>query len=306
MILETDNLTKWYGSQLGCQDICLSVPEGQVFGFLGPNGAGKSTVIKLLVGLIFPTYGSARILGKPPGDTAARRRMGFLPENFRYPEWLTGRELLDYYSAFYQVEPRRRRQRFAELLELVGLSGREKDRIKSYSKGMQQRLGLACALLANPDIIFLDEPSSALDPLGRREVREIIRELRRQGKTVFLNSHLLGEVEAICDRVAIIKKGRVVAQGSFAELAPGSMELEIEVKELLPSRLARLEAMGYPCRLTPNGPGRPDTLTVSLKDCGDVPEIARMLVEQGVRLYSLNLKQPPLEEIYVHYMENDC
>jgi ABC-2 type transport system ATP-binding protein len=304
LILETNGLTKWYGRQLGCEDICLSVAEGQVFGFLGPNGAGKSTVVKALVGLIFPTSGSARILGKPLGDVDARRRVGFLPENFRYPDWLTGRELLRYYAALYRIDGRQRERRVDAALETVGLLGREGDRIKSYSKGMQQRIGLACALLPDPALVFLDEPSSALDPMGRREVRELILALKQQGRTVFLNSHLLSEVEQICDRVAIIKRGRVVAQGDYRELAAGGLELEIELGGLSEHLVSELISRGYQYRLVQLAQ-KPyqHRLRLEISRRDQAPEIARMLVEQGADLYSLSISQPSLEDVFVQIME---
>jgi len=208
MVIETFNLTKLYGNKFGCQDICLSVSEGQVFGFLGPNGAGKSTLVKMLMGLITPTSGEARLLGKPLGDLEARKRIGFLPENFRYQEWLTGYELLSFHADLYKLPPGVKAARIKEVLAMVGLTGREGHRIRTYSRGMQQRIGLASALLPDPDLLFLDEPTSALDPLGRKEVRGIIRRLKSLGKTVFLNSHLLSEVEMICDRVRMLSTAR--------------------------------------------------------------------------------------------------
>ena len=209
MILQTEHLTKIYQQKVGCQDICLSVPEGQIFGFLGPNGAGKSTLVKTLVGLLFPTSGTAHLLGQPLGNLEARKRIGFLPENFRYHDWLTGYELLSFHATLHQMSVVLKKQRIPEILTLVGLAGKERQKVHTYSKGMQQRLGIACALVADPDLIFLDEPTSALDPLGRREVRTIILKLKQAGKTIFLNSHLLSEVAMICDRVAIIKQGQL-------------------------------------------------------------------------------------------------
>lgn len=218
MIVETSNLTKMYGKKIGCSEICLSVGEGQIFGFLGPNGAGKSTLVKILVGLLFPTSGTAKILGRPLGDLEARRKTGFLPENFRYQDWLTGEELLSFHASLYGLSAQDKKSRIPAVLEQVGLSGKERQRVGTYSKGMQQRIGLACALLPDPELVFLDEPTSALDPLGRREVRQIILDLRRRGKTVFLNSHLLSEVEMICDQVAIIHKGRIISTGVLEEM----------------------------------------------------------------------------------------
>ena len=166
----------------GCRDICLSVSEGQVFGFLGPNGAGKSTVVKTLIGLLRPTDGQGMVLGQPLGNKQVRRKIGFLPENFRFQEWLTGRELLEFHGAMYGLERRFLKERIPVVLEMVRLRGREREPIRSYSKGMQQRLGIASALLPDPELVFLDEPTSALDPIGRREIREIIKNLRSESK----------------------------------------------------------------------------------------------------------------------------
>ncbi|MGZ4134788.1 MAG: ABC transporter ATP-binding protein, partial [Tumebacillaceae bacterium] len=205
-VIQTWDLTKQYNGKAGCKNISLQVPRGVVFGFLGPNGAGKSTFVRTMLGLLHPTSGRAELLGKLVGDHEARRKVGYLPELFRYQEWLTGRQLLEAHAELVGVPKAQRKQQIDRLIDRVGLTGRDREKIKGYSKGMQQRIGIACALLGDPELIFLDEPTSALDPIGRREVRDLMAELRREGKTVFLNSHLLSEVETVCDHVAIIHK----------------------------------------------------------------------------------------------------
>lgn len=292
MVIETYHLTKQYSGKGGCQDVCLSVPEGQIFGFLGPNGAGKSTFVKVLVGLLFPTAGKAWLLGRPLGDREARRQVGFLPENFRYHPWMTGQDLLCFHAALYGMTPQQTRRRCGEVLELVGLRGFEKQRVGTYSKGMQQRIGLAAALWPEPRLLFLDEPTSALDPLGRREVREIIRELARQGKTIFLNSHLLSEVEALCRQVAIINRGRIVAAGRVDELLKGRVEVVLQVGN--PHR-ALLEALeGYGENMTVQG----NRIALSLKSREQIPALSELVVKQHGLLYELTVKNS-LEEIFV-------
>jgi ABC-2 type transport system ATP-binding protein len=231
--IATAGLTKFYGHKLGCSDITLSVPRGCIFGFLGPNGAGKSTFVKMMVGLISPTSGEARILGQPVGDFTARARVGLLPENFRYQDWLTPLELMDFHGRLAGMERPVIAERAVHVLRRVGLAEEQDAKIRSFSKGMQQRLGLACALLSDPELLFLDEPSSALDPIGRHDVREILVQERERGATVFLNSHLLSEVETICDEVAVIDHGRLVQSGRLADLLAGPCEVEIDLAEPL-------------------------------------------------------------------------
>ncbi|TEB11482.1 ABC transporter ATP-binding protein [Pelotomaculum propionicicum] len=293
MIIETDNLTKMYGKKAGCREINLSVGEGQIFGFLGPNGAGKSTLVKMLVGLLFPTSGTARILGKPLGDLEIRRKVGFLPENFRYQDWLTGEELLTFHASLYKMSRAEKARRVPEVLEQVGLADKGRQKVGSYSKGMQQRVGLACALLPDPELVFLDEPTSALDPLGRREVRQIMVELRDRGKTVFLNSHLLSEIEMICDRVAIINKGRIITEGALAELLAGAVEVEMQVEGLSAQLLDELSAL-YGSYQVEGG-----LVRLSLKNNEDIPALAEAVVRNGGKLFSLNARQNSLEDLFI-------
>ena len=192
------------------RDLTLTVRRGEIFGFLGPNGAGKSTSIKMLLGLAKPTSGEAFVLGAPSGDVEVRRRIGFLPENFRFYEWLTPAELLHLHGRLCGVSTSKLAERVPALIDLVGLTPHIDKRLQNFSKGMLQRVGLAQALIHEPDLIFLDEPTSGLDPLGRRMVRDIIRTQRDRGATVFLNSHLLSEIEITCDQVVFIREGEVV------------------------------------------------------------------------------------------------
>src|SRR5213080_119150 len=196
----------------------MTVPRGEVFGFLGPNGAGKTTAVKLLLGLLKPTAGEGWLLGKRVGDLGARRRIGYLPELFRYQAWLSASEVLALHCELAPLPRSSWKDEIGTVLETVGLSDRANDKIGTFSKGMQQRLGLGAALLGEPELVFLDEPTSALDPVGRHDVREIIRGLAARGSAVFLNSHLLSEVEQVCDRVAVVDHGRVIASGTMDEL----------------------------------------------------------------------------------------
>ncbi|MGQ5711505.1 ABC transporter ATP-binding protein [Desulforudis sp. DRI-14] len=296
-VIETDNLTKKYPAGVGCSEICLSVNEGQIFGFLGPNGAGKSTFVKILVGLLKPTSGAAQVLGRPLGDLSARRRIGFLPEQFRYQEWLTGEELLRFHASLCGLGRHAGRPAVARALEMVGLRGRERGKIRTYSKGMQQRIGMACAILADPDLVFLDEPTSALDPIGRREVREIILQLKQAGKTVFLNSHLLSEVEMVCDEVAVIKAGRIVAAGSLAQLLGGQIEVEIQAEGLTPELEAGLNGIAPLFRVEGN------RLRVRLADREQILRMIALITAHGGRIYSLVPRQRSLEDLFVELIE---
>src|SRR5437588_4340466 len=219
--IHTQDLAKKYGHVTALAGLTMTVPKGEVFGFLGPNGAGKTTSVKLLLGLTEPTSGQAWLLGSPIGDRQVRRRIGYLPELFRYQSFLTAREVLGLHCELARIPRAERRGEVAAALSTVGLTERADDRCGTFSKGMQQRLGLGVALLGKPELIFLDEPTSALDPVGRHDVRQVIHQLRERGTAVFLNSHLLTEVEMVCDRVAMVDRGRVIATGTLDELLGG-------------------------------------------------------------------------------------
>ena len=210
--------------------IAMQVHGGEIFGLLGPNGAGKSTLVKIMMTVVRPTRAEGTMLGRPIGHKSTLADVGYLPEHHRFPPYLTGRQVLDYYAALAKVERRTRRRRSAEMLELVGLKNWGKAKVGTYSKGMQQRLGLAQAMTNDPQLVVLDEPTDGLDPVGRRDIRGVLQSLRDRGTTVFLNSHLLGEVERICDRVAILVGGKVIRQGTLDELTAGSHGYEIHLQ----------------------------------------------------------------------------
>ncbi len=237
-------LTKRFESADALREVTLRIERGSIFGLLGPNGAGKTTMVKMLLGLVRPSSGSARVLGAPLGDRKTRARIGYLPELFRFPEWLTANEVLAFHASLLHRSLSNRTVEIDEVLSLVGLASRSGDRIGTYSKGMQQRLGLAVALLGEPELVILDEPTSALDPIGRVDVREILRTLQARGVTVLLNSHLLTEVEQICDRMAILRNGSVIAQGSADELVTQHGGVRIRVQANTGNLVALLSDFG--------------------------------------------------------------
>jgi ABC-2 type transport system ATP-binding protein len=282
-------LRKRYGRRPAVDDVSLEVGRGEVVGLLGPNGAGKTTVIKMLLGLVRPDAGEAMLLGRPATDPAARARAGYLPELFRYQPWLSAAEVLALHVRLARVDVPASEQRAC--LSLVGLAERAGDRVGGFSKGMQQRLGLAVALVARPELVILDEPTSALDPLGRADVRDLVLRLKSQGVAVLLNSHLIGEVERVCDRVIILDRGRVVASGTLAELL-GQRELRLRLTDLPPAAHERLAATGEVER---DG----DWFTVMLPDEDDgaaVPDLVRDLAALGVRVHAVEPGRISLEE----------
>jgi ABC-2 type transport system ATP-binding protein len=297
MVIETENLTKYYGDKIGCRDITISVGEGEIFGFLGPNGAGKSTFIKMLVGLLFPTSGRALVLGKPVGDIEARKKIGYLPENFKYQDWMTGKDLLSFHGSLYKLDKKNAVSKIEEVLEIVKLKGHERYRVGTYSKGMQQRIGLACALLSDPDLLFLDEPTSALDPVGRKEVRDIMNRLRSSGKTVLLNSHLLSEVEAVCDTAAIIKKGSIIKYGKMDEILESKLILEIHGSDLNSEILNKLR--GFDSSLTCSM----SRVSMEIKDRADIHNIASIIINGGGKLFELSPKRVSLENVFLNLIE---
>jgi ABC-2 type transport system ATP-binding protein len=296
--IETAALRREFGRNVAVADLCLAVPCGEVFGFLGPNGAGKTTSLKLLLGLVAPTSGGGTMLGAPLGHTATRARIGFLPEHFRFHDCLNARELLYFHGRLLGLSKRGLESRIEALLLRVGLEDAGHRPLRTYSKGMTQRAGLAQALLGSPDLVFLDEPTSGLDPLGRLLVRDVIDELRAGGATVFLNSHLLGEVEATCDRVAFVKNGRVVHELTLAS-AEGTLDVELRVGRVDDALLAGLAAFG-------TGVSCEDTRVRMRASAESVlPELAHWLVGRGVALYELRCRRKTLEEWFVEVMGED-
>jgi ABC-2 type transport system ATP-binding protein len=282
------SLRKRYGRRPAVDGVSLHVGRGEVVGLLGPNGAGKTTVIKMLLGLVRPDAGEVMLLGRTAGDPLARARVGYLPELFRYQPWLTAAEVLALHVRLSGVRIPVQEQR--ECLALVGLADRAGDRVGGFSKGMQQRLGLAVALVARPEFVVLDEPTSALDPLGRVDVRDLVLSLKHRGVAVLLNSHLIGEVERVCDRVVILDQGRVAASGTLAELL-GQREVRMHLTGVTPGAEARLAAAGVVERAG-------DWFTVALpaEDDGTVPDLVRDLAALGVRVHAVEPGRISLEE----------
>ena len=252
LAIETIELTKDYAvgfwrkrPRRALDGLSLQVEAGEVFGFLGPNGAGKTTTLKLLLQLVFPTSGEARILGRPPGDLAAKRRLGYLPENPYFYDYLTAEELLTYFGGLFGSAPPTGVAASSALLDEVGIGRERRDQLRKFSKGMLQRVGIAQALLNEPDLVILDEPMSGLDPLGRRDVRALILQLRDRGCTVFFSSHVLSDAEALCSRVAILAKGRLVASGRLSDmLAFGVRGWELVVADMRDDAVAELARTG--------------------------------------------------------------
>lgn len=303
LVIETSALRKVYGPKVAVADLTLEVPGGEVFGFLGPNGAGKSTSVKMLLGLVAPSGGKARLLGCAPGDPRAMAQIGFLPEHFRFHEWLQARELLDLHARLYGIAAPERRRRIPMLLERVGLAEHARRPIAGFSKGMLQRIGLAQALLNEPALVFLDEPTSALDPFGRMLVRRIIHELKAQGTTVFLNSHLLSEVEATCDRVAFIREGRVLQTLTLADMAAGQLHVTVQIDSAPPELLAALRVLDPALEVheLPRGgdhaPGW--SIELSLPNESQLPLIAEQVLAVGTKLYALTPRRASLEQLFL-------
>ena len=293
--IETHHLRRRFGDKLAVADLSLSVRRGEVFGFLGPNGAGKSTTIKMLLGLLEPSGGRGELLGRPLGDRAARAKVGFLPEHFRFQDWLNGRELLHFHGRLYGLSGWALAEKSEALLARMDLLDAASRPIRTYSKGMTQRIGLAQALLNEPDVVFLDEPTSGLDPIGRLLVRDVIKDLRAQGTSVFLNSHLLGEVEATCDRVAFVKQGRIVHELDMRTV-PDGLDVELRVEGATHDVLAAHGTV----LATAQGFAR---LRVEQDDV--LPALAEALVRSGAKLYAMTPHKRSLEATFLEVMGED-
>jgi len=293
--VHTVELRKRYRGTLALDGLSMTVRRGEVFGFLGPNGAGKTTAVKLLLGLVRPTGGEAMVLGAPAGDRETRRRIGYLPELFRYQAWLTAREVLVLHCRLLRLSRPRWRGEVDSALATVGLSDRADDRVGTFSKGMQQRLGLGVALLGEPELVVLDEPTSALDPVGRHQVRTIIRKLRDRGATVFLNTHLLEEAQHVCDRVTVIDKGRSLATGTMAELVGRQSSVRLRVTGLDGQWWAPLERFG---RWTPDR----EWLLVDQMQAAQVPDLVAAVVALGGRVEAVVPQQQSLEDRFLELL----
>jgi ABC-2 type transport system ATP-binding protein len=293
--IKTVDLSKRFGRTVAVAGLSMTVPRGEVFGFLGPNGAGKTTSVKLLLGLLTPTSGEAWLLGRPIGDLQTRRRIGYLPELFRYQAWLSAREVLALHCELAPLPRSSWKDEVATALETVGLADRADDRVGTFSKGMQQRLGLGAALLGEPELVFLDEPTSALDPVGRHDVRQIIRGLASRGTAVFLNSHLLSEVEQVCDRVAVVDHGRVIASGTMDELLSGTA-VRVRVTGLAQVDKNKLTGFG-------NIDDEGDQLTFTNLKPERVPELVSQIVAMGGRVYEVAPRHQTLEDRFLQLLD---
>lgn len=278
--------------------LTLSVDEGEIFGLLGPNGAGKTTTIKILMGLHFPSSGTATIMGKPLGDKSVKEKMGFLPENPSFYDYLKGEEFLDFYGQLYGMDKAARRRRIPQLLEQVGLSHAGDLPLRGYSKGMIQRIGLAQALLNDPRIVFLDEPQSGLDPFGRKEVRDLILSLREQGKTVFFSSHILQDAEAICDRVAILHKGEMIALGPLSQMLSAKIaEYEVTFSNASSELVAK--ARGKAVRFVE----RPNEFLAIFTEEGEARALASEILSSNAHLNSFLARKETLEQYFIREIE---
>ena len=292
-VVDVRHLAKDYGEVTALHDLTVRVASGEIFGFLGQNGAGKTTAVKLLLGLTKPTAGEGTVMDLPLGSIEARRRIGYLPELFRYQPWLSAREVLASHAALLKIASARAKGLIDELLETVGLSHAASRRVGTFSKGMQQRTGLAVAMLGEPRLIFLDEPTSALDPNGRADVRQMLRALKARGTSVFLNSHLLSEVEQICDRVAIVRNGRVVAEGTLAEILGTAHGVRVRAAANgtpLPDVLSQFGEVAA---------GENDEYTINGAADAQTPAIVSALVAANASVYEVEPLTATLEERFL-------
>ncbi len=300
--IETRGLTKDYPigfwrkrPHRALDPLDLQIERGEVFGFLGPNGAGKTTTLKLLMQLIYPTAGSAEILGRPVGDTAVKRRLGYLPENPYFYDYLTAEELLSYFARLFGYAGPEQKRRVSRLLDQVGIGPERRMPLRKFSKGMLQRIGIAQAILNDPEVVFFDEPMSGLDPLGRREVRSLILALRDRGATVFFSSHILADAEALCSRVAILARGRLVSAGRLTDL----LAFEVKGWELVIAGVGEAAEASLRERAARVTRIAEDRYAIEIPGA-DAPEgLVRDLIGSGARLVSLNPVRPTLEDFFV-------
>jgi ABC-2 type transport system ATP-binding protein len=302
--IRTEALTKHYAvgfwrprPYLALEGLTLSVAQGEVFGFLGPNGAGKTTTLKLLMQLIYPTSGTAYILGQPVGSAAVKRRIGYLPENPYFYDHLTAEELLQYFASLFGYTGAERRQRAARLLDEVGIGAERRLQLRKFSKGMLQRVGIAQALINDPEVVFFDEPMSGLDPLGRREIRQLILRLRDRGCTVFFSSHVLADAEALCSRVAIVARGRLVAAGGLSDI----LAFKVHGWELVMSQVpaAALECALQSGRVAKATAIGDDRHALDLPLSTSPEQLAGEMTAAGAQLVSLNPLRETLEDFFV-------
>jgi ABC-2 type transport system ATP-binding protein len=299
-VIAVRNLCKNFRSIQALKEVNLAVEEGQIYGVLGQNGAGKTTMIKILLGIIRHWQGEAELLGEPAGTARVRARVGYLPEDHRFPEYHTAYSLLDFYGQLLGVARATRSRRIPEMLELVGLKGRMYYKIRTYSKGMKQRVGIAQALFHDPDVIFLDEPTDGVDPVGRRDIRQILLQLKERGKTIFINSHLLGEIEQLCDRVSIIHKGQLVREGDIQSLTQqhGLFLIGLAPGQQFPTDDVR-NLGGYECSL------QGEYWEVQLRGAQTIDPVVDLLRGRGLSIRHLTEKRQSLEDLFLKTVGGD-
>lgn len=303
-VIDIQDVSKTYpGKVRALRGISMRVRRGEIFGLLGPNGAGKSTLVKILMTIVRPTHCEGKLLGQAVGNRDSLKRVGFLPEHLQFPDYLTGDQALDFYAALSHVPRNDRRERADKLLEQVGMTDWRTKRIKTYSKGMKQRTGLAQALMNDPDLILLDEPTDGVDPVGRRDIRKILMDLKAQGKTVFINSHLLSELEMVCDRVAILSKGNVVAQGSIEELTKASRRYEIKLASKLPKNTP-LEELLKKVEAKTDQTEQSAEIMVPNDDTAAVQPVIDALRQAGAQIESLRPVRQSLEDLFMQAVED--
>ncbi len=299
--VEIQGLRKVYRQIIAVDDISLVTYRGEAFGFLGPNGAGKSTVVKILTGLVAPTKGTVRVLGQPVNHVQSHRQVGYLPEFPSFHRWLKAREFLEFHGRLYGLRSKMLEKRIMEVLEMVGLAGREDQKLGTFSKGMLQRIGLAQAIINKPELVILDELVSGLDPVGQRDMRELLRELKAEGTSIFLNSHLLADVEAICDRVAIINQGRILKVGAPAELFDKKKVLEVRVDHVSEELLKRLRTLVLDIQHEEDDPR---CLLIEIERDEQAADIADIIHACGARLYALAPRHLSLEQIFFQTIDD--
>jgi ABC-2 type transport system ATP-binding protein len=296
-VIQTGNLIKQYGRIEALKGVTLRVEQGEIFGLLGQNGAGKTTMVKILIGITKASFGDASLLGEPAGTVSIRNRVGYLPEDHRFPDYHTGYSLMDYYGTLLGVARAERQRRIEEWLEIVGLKTRKHYKIRTYSKGMKQRLGIAQALFHDPDVIFFDEPTDGVDPVGRREIRAIMQQLKEERKTIFLNSHLLSEVELVCDRVAIMERGELIREGTIASLTQqqGLFTLGLAPGQTFPQD--EVAKQGFQVQRVG------EFWEVTLRDGQTIDPVIDLLRTRGLGIRHLLEKRQTLEDLFVATVE---
>ncbi|MEQ8189059.1 MAG: ABC transporter ATP-binding protein [Candidatus Eremiobacterota bacterium] len=294
LAIKTEKLTKIYGgskdSVRAVNELSMEVPKGEAFGFLGPNGAGKTTTIYMLLGILKPTSGSGKLLGKPLGNPGAKAKLGFLPESVTLHLHHTGLSLLDYYGELLNIEQRKKKA--LEILELVGLKDAGNKLITSYSKGMVQRLGLAQALIGDPDLLILDEPTANLDPIGRKEVKDLLLRIKEQKKTIFISSHILSDVESTCDRVCILKAGKLIKTGTVEELTKVKDTSEIHTKDLPSEAMEKIKNLGCEINI------KEDEITIIVNNKETEFGIIEIIRQNNCPLLSISQNKNSLEDIF--------